>query len=153
MSSFARIGAVAAAALMVAACAFEKRVSNERVREYDPSGIVAGRSTISDVIERIGVPLPDLPEEAGTLLVSRNYLNYRVYEERCFRIGFEELLLITPFRWCYGDHPYELAVEVDVAGMVTGVYETRRDMIWRPFQSEADLAPPQTVELSGSSFR
>ena len=153
MARFARIGAVAAAALMVAACAFEKRVSNERVRDYNPSGIVAGRSTIFDVIERFGVPLPDLPEEAGTLLVGRNYLNYRVYEERCFRIGFTEALLITPFRWCYADYPYELAVEVDDALMVTGVYETRRDMIWRPFENEADLAPPQTVELSGSSFQ
>ena len=138
---------------MVAACAFEKRVSNERVRDYDLSGIVAGRSTILEVIERVGVPLPDLPEEAGTLLVSRNYLNYRVFEERCFRIGFEETFLITPFRWCYADHPYTLAVEVDDAGIVTGVYETRRDMIWRPFQSEAALAPPETVELSGSSFQ
>ena len=153
MASLARIGAVAAAALMLTACAFEKTVSNERVRELDPSGIVAGRTNVVDVIEQIGVPLPDLPEEAGTLLVSRNYLDYRVYEQRCFRIGFERTFLITPFRWCYAAHPYELAVEVDDAGTVTGVYETRRDMIWRPFQSEADLAPPQTVELSGSSFR
>ena len=153
MAHFARIGAVAAATLAVAACAFEKRVTNERVRDYDTSGIAAGRSEIFDVIERFGVPLPDLPEEAGTLLVRRNYLNYRVYEERCFRIGFEEMLLITPFRRCYGDHPYEIAVEVDDAGMVTGVYETRRDMILRPFHNEADLAPTQTVELSGSSFR
>jgi hypothetical protein len=153
MASCARIGAVAAAALVVASCAFEKIVSNEGVRELDPSGIVAGRTDVVDVIAQLGVPLPDLPEEAGTLLVSRNYLDYRVFEERCFRIGFERTFLITPFRWCYAAHPYELAVEVDDAGIVTGVYETRRDMIWRPFQSEADLAPPQTVELSGSSFR
>jgi hypothetical protein len=153
MVSFFRMAAVAATAAATAACAFEKQVSNEKVQQYDTSGIVAGRSTIFDVIEQIGVPLPDLPEEAGTLLVSRNYLNYRTYEQRCFRIGFERILLVTPFRWCYADYPYELGIEVDDAGMVTGVYETRRDMIWRPFQTEANLAPPQTVELSGSSFR
>jgi hypothetical protein len=135
------------------ACAFEKQVSNEKVQDYDTTGIVAGSSTIFDVIEQVGVPLPDLPEEAGSLLVSGNYLNYRTYEQRCFRIGFERIALITPFRWCYADHPYELGIEVDDAGLVTGVYETRRDMIWRPFQSEASLAPPQTVELSGSSFQ
>ena len=153
MASFARIGVVAVAAFMVAACAFEKQTTNERVRDLDTSAIAAGRSDILDVIEQYGVPLPDLPEEIGTLLVGRNYLTYRVYEQRCFRIGFEQTLIITPFRWCYADHPYELAVEIDDAGMVTGVYETRRDMIWKPFETEADLEPPETVELSGSSFR
>lgn len=153
MATLTRFAASVAMTLALAACAFEKQVSNEKVQDYDVTGIVAGKSTISDVIEQIGVPLPDLPEEAGTLLVSRNYLNYRTFEQRCFRIGLERILLVTPFRWCYADHPYELGIEINDAGLVTGVYETRRDMIWRPFQSEADLAPPQTVELSGSSFR
>ena len=153
MASCARICALALTAFGVAACAFEKHTTNERVRDLDTSAIAAGRPDILDVIGHYGVPLPDLPEELGTLLVGRNYLNYRVYEQRCFRIGFERILIITPFRWCYADHPYELAVEIDDAGMVTGVYETRRDMIWKPFETEASLAPPETVELSGSSFR
>lgn len=153
MVNLTRFAVGVAMTVSLAACAFEKQVSNEKVQEYDASGLVAGKSTIIDVINQLGVPLPDLPEEAGTLLVSRNYLNYRTYEQRCFRIGFEEFALITPFRWCYADHPYELGVEVDDAGMVTGLYETRRDMIWRPFRGEGSLAPPQTVELSGSSFR
>ena len=153
MASFARIVAVAVAALGVAACAFEKNVTNERVRDLDTSAIAAGRSDVLDVIEQYGVPLPDLPEQLGTLLVGRNYLNYRVYEQRCFRIGFERTMIITPFRWCYADHPYELAVEIDDSGMVTGVYETHRDMIWRPFETEANLKAPETVELSGNSFR
>jgi len=153
MVNMTRLISGAAMVVALSACAFEKHVSNEKVQEYDKTGIVAGKSTIFDVINQIGVPLPDLPEEAGTLLVSRNYLSYRTYEQRCFRIGLERIALITPFRWCYADNPYELGIEVDDAGLVTGVYETRRDMIWRPFHGEANLAPPQTVELSGSSFR
>jgi hypothetical protein len=149
---FVRLGALGAA-LLASACAFEKTVLNEGNRNLDPSGIVAGQSNIEDVVRQFGVPVPDVPEEIGTRLVSRDYLNYTVFEERCFRIGFEEILLITPFRWCYADHPYELAVEFDDAGIVTGVYETRRGMIWRPFQSESDLPPPKTVELSGNLFK
>jgi hypothetical protein len=140
-------------ALLLSACAFEKTVVNEGVRDLDPAGIVAGQTRIVEVIEQIGIPLPEFPEEIGTRLVSRNYLKYAVFEERCFRIGFERFLLVTPFRWCFADHPYELGVEVDDSGLVTGVYETRREMIWPPFQDEADRPPPVTTELSGSLLK
>jgi hypothetical protein len=152
MFRFARLG-VLGAALLVSACAFEKTVLNEGNRNLDASGIVAGRSNILDVVQQLGVPVPDVPEEIGARLVSSNYLNYTVFEQRCFRIGFDQIFVITPFRWCYADHPYELAVEFDDAGTVTGVYETRKGMIWRPFQSESDLPPPKTVELSGNLFK
>jgi len=135
-------------ALLLSACAFEKTVVNEGVKDLDPSSLVAGQSTILDVIEEVGIPLPNFPEEIGTRLVSRNYLNYAVYEQRCFRIGFENFFLITPFRWCFGDNPYEFGVAVDDAGVVTGVYETRREMIWPPFQDEAKRPPPETTVLS-----
>lgn len=118
----------------------------------DPSGVAAGQSNIVDVIKQLGIPLPDAPEEIGTRLMSRNYLNYAVFERRCFRIGFERFLLITPLRWCFEDYPYELAVEFDEDGIVTGVYETRREMIWPPFQDKADRPAPVTAELSGSLF-
>jgi hypothetical protein len=137
-------------ALVLSACAFEKTVVNEGARDLDPSGLVAGQSTIVDVIKQIGIPPPSFPEEIGTRLVSRNYLNYAVLEQRCFRIGFENLFVITPFRWCFADNPYELGVEVNDDGIVTGVYETRRDMIWPPFQDEAKRPPPKTTVLSGS---
>ena len=147
---FARLCALSAAALLISACAFERRVVNEGMRDLDPSGIVAGRSDRIEVIKQLGVPLPDVPEEIGTLLPGKDYVNYAVFERRCFRIGFERLFLVTPFRWCFADYPYELAVEFDDRGIVTGVYETRREMIWPPFQDEADRPPPVTVELSGS---
>lgn len=153
VARFARAGALAATALVMSGCAFERTVTNEETRNLDPSGIVAGRSDRLDVIEQLGVPLPSVPEEIGTLLVGKDYVNYAVFERRCFRIGFEQIFLITPFRWCFEDHPYELGVEFDDQGIVTGVYETRREMIWPPFQDEADRPPPQTVELSGSLLR
>lgn len=140
-------------ALAVSACAFEKTVLNEGVQNLDASGIVAGRSDRLDVLRQLGAPPEDSVEEAGTRVVGRDYLNYAVFEERCFRIGFEQILLITPFRWCFADYPYELAVEFDENGIVTGVYQTRRDMIWPPFQSEANLPRPVTTQLTGSLLR
>jgi len=150
MTRRARLCLTSVLALSLGACAFERTVVNERNRDLDPSGIVAGRSDVGDVVAQLGILLPDVPEEIGTRVLSANYLNYRVFDERCFRIGFERVLLVTPYRWCYADHTYELAVELDDAGIVTAVYETRRGMIWPPFQSEADLPPPETVRLSGT---
>ena len=48
---------------------------------------------------------------------------------------------------------HELAVEFDDSGIVSGIYETRRDMIWPPFQSEEDRPMPVTTELAGSLLR
>jgi hypothetical protein len=141
-----------AIACLMAACAFERTVINEEVENLDPSPIVAGRSDRLDVIKQLGVPPPEFPEEIGTRVVSQDFLRYGVYESRCFRIGFERILIITPFRWCFDDYPYELAVEFDRNGIVRGVYETRREMIWPPFQDEADRAAPVTTELTGSLF-
>jgi hypothetical protein len=99
---------------------------------------------------QLGVPPEKSVEEAGIRSVGRDYLSYTVFEERCFRIGFDQVLLITPFRWCFADHPYQLAVEFDDHGIVSGVYATRRDMIWPPFQSEEDRPGPVTTQLTGS---
>ena len=137
-------------ALAVSACAFEKTVTNEGVQSLDASGIVAGQSDLLEVLRQLGAPPEDSVEEAGTRVVSRDLLNYAVLEERCFRIGFDQLLLITPFRWCFADHPYELAIEFDENGIVTGVYETRREMIWPPFESEENMPAPVTTQLTGS---
>jgi hypothetical protein len=153
LARFARIGALGIAALVISGCSFERTVVNEETKNLDPAGIVAGRSNRLDVIKQLGVPLPDVPEQIGTLLPGKDYVKYAVSEQRCFRIGFERIFLITPFRWCFKDYPYELAVEFDDDGIVTGVYETRREMIWPPFQDEADRPPPQTVELSGSLLK
>jgi hypothetical protein len=149
----ARTCGLGAIALLISGCAFERTVVNEGTRDLDPSGIVAGRSDRLDVVQKLGVPLPDVPEEIGTFVLGKDYARYAVFEQRCFRIGFEQILLITPFRWCFEDHPYELAVEFDDNGIVTGVYETRREMIWPPFQDEADRPQPVTVQLSGGSLQ
>lgn len=138
-----------ALALLASGCAFERTVVNEGVEKLDPSGIVAGRSDRLDVLQQLGAPPEQSVEEIGIRSVSRDYLAYQVFERRCFRIGFDQILLVTPFRWCFADYPYRLAVEFDENGIVQGVYTTRRDMIWPPFQSEANRAAPSTVQLSG----
>lgn len=138
---------------MVSACAFERTVVNEGVEKLDPTTIVAGESDRIDVLRQLGAPPEKSVEEAGTRSVSRDYLTYEVYEQRCFRVGFDQIWVITPFRWCFADFPYRLAVEFDENGIVSGVYTTRQDMIWPPFQSEADRPPPTTVQYSGDLLK
>ena len=142
--------ALIAVALAVSACAFERTVINEGVENLDASGIVAGQSDRVDVISSWACHPRSSIAEAGIRSVGRDYLSYTVFEERCFRIGFDQLLVITPFRWCFADHPYQLAVEFDDNGIVSGVYQTRRDMIWPPFQSEEDRPGPVTTQSTGS---
>jgi len=141
--------ALCATGLIGSACAFERTVVNEGVERLDPASLVAGQSDRLDVLRRFGAPPEKTVEEAGTRSIARDYLAYQVYERRCFRVGFEQLLLITPFRWCFSDYPYRLAVEFDEDGIVSGVYTTRRDMVWPPFQDPADRPPPATVQISG----
>jgi hypothetical protein len=148
-----RVVAPVALALLVSACAFERTVVNEGVEKLDPRGIVAGQSDRLDVLQQLGAPPEQSVEEIGIRAVARDYLAYQVFERRCFRIGFDSILLITPFRWCFADYPYRLAVEFDENGIVSGVYTTRRDMIWPPFQSEADRPAPTTVQLSGDLLK
>jgi hypothetical protein len=142
-----------ALALLVSACAFERTVVNEGVEKLDPSGIVAGQSDRLDVLSQLGAPPEQSVEEIGIRAVARDYLAYQVFERRCFQIGPERVLLIIPFRWCFADYPYRLAVEFDENGIVSGVYTTRRDMIWPPFQREADRPAPTTVQLSGDLLK
>lgn len=145
--------ALVALALLVSSCAFERTVVNEGVEKLDPSGIVAGESSRLDVLQQLGAPPEQSVEEIGIRAVARDYLAYQVFEQRCFRIGFDNILVITPFRWCFADYPYRLAVEFDENGIVDGVYVTRRDMIWPPFQSEADRPAPTTVQFSGDLLK
>jgi hypothetical protein len=148
-----RVVAVVALALVVSSCAFERTVVNEGVEKLDPTGIVAGESNRLDVLQQLGAPPEQSVEEIGIRSVARDYLSYQVFERRCFRVGFDQILLITPFRWCFADYPYRLAVEFDENGIVSGVYATRREMIWPPFQNAADRPAPTTVQYSGDLLK
>lgn len=132
-------------------CAFERMVVNEGVRNLDPSSIVVGETDHLGVIRELGLPPSDFPEEIGTRGVARDYLRYGVFESRCFRIGFDAMLLITPFRWCSRFRSYELGVEFDEQGVVSGVYETQREGVWPPFGGEDDIGKPVVRSLHGST--
>lgn len=134
-------------------CAFQRVVTNEGVRGLDTSGIVAGETDIVDVIFQVGLPPSDAPEEIGTRGVGRDFLRYAVFDRRCFRIGFEQIFLITPFRWCSEAYTYDLSFEFDERGIVQGVYETERENRWRPFQSEKSDRPIRVEQRSGGLLR
>ncbi len=131
-------------------CAFERVVINEGVRSLDPSEIVVGETDHLGVLRELGLPPAEFPEQVGTRVVGRDYLSYGVFESRCFRIGFENVLLITPFRWCTRFRPYELGVAFDEEGVVMGVHEMRREGVWPPFGGEDDLPDPVVRPLQGT---
>jgi len=132
-------------------CAFERVVTNEGVRNLDLSNIVVGETDRLGVIRELGLPPADLPEEIATRGIARDYLRYGVFESRCFRIGFDAILIITPFRRCSRFRSYELGVEFDEQGIVSGVYEMRRDGVWPPFGGEDDIGEPVVRSLHGST--
>jgi hypothetical protein len=132
-------------------CAFERVVINEGVRNLDPSNIVAGKTDHLGVIQELGLPPPSFPEEIGTRGVAKDYLRYATFESRCFRIGFEAILVATPFRWCSRLRSYELGVEFDEQGIVSGVYEMQREGVWPPFRGEDDIGEPEVRSLHGST--
>ena len=144
------IGLLGAFLTISIGCAFERMVINEGVRKLDPSDIVVGETDHLGVIRELGLPPPHFPEEIGTRGVSRDYLRYAVFECRCFRIGFESILIITPFRWCSRFRSYELDVEFDEQGVVSGVYEMQRDGVWPPLRGEDDIGKPEVRWLQGS---
>ena len=90
---------------------------NEGVEKLDPSGIVAGQSDRLDVLKQLGVP-PEQNVEESAFVRSAGTIWLPGLRRRCFRIGFDQILLITPFRWCFSDYPYRLAVEFDENGIV-----------------------------------
>ena len=85
--------------------------------------------------------------------VAKDYLRYGTYESRCFRIGFEQLFLITPFRWCARNRTYEIGVEFDEQGVVSALYETRSGSNWPPFQGVDKRGAPRMRDLSGGGTR
>jgi hypothetical protein len=145
------IGLLLALSLLISSgCAFHRAVANEGVRDLDASGIVAGETDIIDVIFQLGLPPADHPEETGTRGVGRHFLRWAVLDSRCFRIGFAQLFLITPFRWCSDAYAYELSVEFDDAGIVTSVFQTERENVWPPFGGEKSRAPTSLEQLTGA---
>jgi hypothetical protein len=128
----------------------QRTVVNLGNQQLDASGIEVGRTDRGEVIRALGLPPPDVPEEIGIRVAGRDFLRYSTWESRCFRIGFEQILLITPFRWCSRRDVYELSVEFDEDGIVSGLYETRRGNYWPPFQDEDASAPTVVRGLGGS---
>lgn len=131
-------------------CAFRRVVSNEWLLEADTGAIAVGESDRLDVMRALSLPPPDVPEEIGIRTAGRDLMSYGIWDSRCFTIGSEVLLLVTPFRWCSRRHIYELAVEFDRRGVVSAVHETTRGNYWPPFQAEADAAPTVTRGLGGT---
>ena len=145
-----RLGIACALLLALPGCSFRRVVGNEWIQRADKSAIRVGESNWLDVMRALSLPPPDVPEEIGIRLAGRDLIHYTTWDSRCFTIGSEMLLLITPFRWCSRRETYELAVEFDQRGVVSAVHETTRGNYWPPFQDEGDAAPLVTRGLGGT---
>jgi hypothetical protein len=142
--------AVLAAALLAPGCAFRRAVANEWVQGVDKGSIVVGESEWLDVMRVLMLPPADAPEEVGIRTAGRDLIRYATLDSRCFTLGSEAFLLITPFRWCSRRYVYEFAVEFDEHGVVRSAYETTRGNYWPPFQDEDDATPVVTRGLGGT---
>ena len=135
--------------LVASACSFHRVRINEHVLELDVSKIVPDQSDRQDVLLSLGLPPPEIPVEMGTRTGSGDYLRWGAFDSRCFTIGFDRTLLITPFRWCSQRRVREIGIEFDANGVVMRVTDSRMQNFWPPFQDEDSVPDPVTIDRVG----
>lgn len=140
---------VLAATLVLGGCTFSRTVSNEGVRDLDPSRLEIGKSTWRDVIRELGMPAAATSERVGEAVPSFNYFKYTSQDTRTSQFFFEFWIFI-PFRWVDDQAARELFVEFDENGIVKAIYDTRIDGIWRPFEGESSRGKTVTTQRGGA---
>lgn len=141
--------AAAAAALLLAGCAFSKTTVNEGWQDLDPSGLAVGRSTFLDVLDRLGPPALASEEKYARELPNLRAFRYPVAASRAvyFTPGY---WISLPCVWTDDQRPCELLVEFDDGGVVSRITARKEGTIWRPLQGESSRAAPSTRFLGGS---
>jgi hypothetical protein len=136
--------AAAAAALLLAGCAFSQSRVNEAWTGLDPAGLEVGRSTFVDVLDRLGPPALATEEKYGRELPNLRAFRYPVAVSKIvhFTPGY---WISLPCTWTDDQRPFELLVEFDDAGVVSRITARTEGSIWRPLQSESSREPPTTL--------
>jgi len=129
-----------AALIQLTACSFHKSITNDWVRDLDPSSIEVGKTTQFEVLDILGPPAPTSTTDRATKNVSARHFKYSCWETRTCGIvvGY---ILVLPFSWNDQREVEELVVEFDDNGIVSDLYRVKDDCIWQPLQGEGSREP------------
>jgi hypothetical protein len=131
-------------------CALHRTVVNEHVRDLDPSTLRIGETTWTDAVRELGPPVSaNTPHQLLRADVQQRSLKYVAAESTAVRLMIPLMVAALPVRWSDTQNSYELLLEFDENQRLTGVYETCRETIWQPFESEPKRPPPVTRTILG----
>lgn len=114
----------------ISGCAFNRTVVNGQIQNLDTSFIVPGKTTMTEVLNRLG---PPPASEAGGF--GGEFLRYACSETRQTRLLFGYVLFL-PFEWSDTQAVDEYLITLNSDEIVTDVIHTRRDTIRPPVESE-----------------
>ncbi len=131
-------------------CTLHRTVVNEHVRGLDPSTLRIGETTWTDAVRELGPPVSaNTPQQLLRSEVRQRSLKYVSAESTTVRLMIPLMVVALPVRWSDTQNSYELLLEFDENQRLTGVYETCRETIWQPFESEPKRTPPITRTILG----
>ena len=131
-------------------CTVHRTVVNERVLRLDPSSLRIGETTWIGALEELGPPISaNTPQQLLRAQLNERSLKYVAAEGKTMGLMIPVMVGALPFRWSDVQNTYELLLEFDENKKLTGVYETRRGAIWRPWAKEPERKPPVTRTILG----
>lgn len=135
------------ALLSLSACTFSKIQVNKSLKDMDVSSIEVGETTWREVLRTLGPPAPTGDQENPLKNASARHLKYVFFESKytAFLFGY---IAILRFDWTDDQSVRELLVEFDEDGVVSGIFRTTNDTIWRPLQGEGSRDPQVNEDLS-----
>jgi len=134
---------VALMGVALTGCSFHRYRSNENYKNLDTTGLKVGESTWLDVLEQLGPPSPGTSETMGPDAFSVSFFKYTSTDRRETDFLFAFYLML-PFYWHDEGPDFELMVEFDREGVVSDIYTTEQETLWKPIESEASRAPRVT---------
>ena len=143
-------GLVMLASLSATGCTVHRTVVNERVLRLDPSNLRIGETTWVEALEELGPPVSaNTPQQLLRAQLDERTLKYVAAERKIIGLLVPVIVGVLPFRWSDLQNTYELLLEFDENKKLTGVYETRREAIWRPWAKEPERKPAVTRTILG----
>jgi len=131
-------------------CVLHRTVVNERVRDLDPSTLRIGETTWTDAVRELGPPVSaNTPQQLLRAEIQQRSLKYIAAESTEVRLMIPLMVVALPVRWSDTQNLYELLLEFDENQRLTGVYETCRETLWLPFETEPKRTPPVTRTILG----
>ena len=143
-------GLVMLASLSATGCMVHRTVVNQKVLRLDASNLRIGETTWVGALEELGPPVSaNTPQQLLRAQLDERSLKYVAAERKTIGLMVPVIVGVLPFRWSDLQNTRELLLEFDENHKLTGVYETRREAIWRPWAKEPERKPPVTRMILG----